>query len=225
METNEDKAKQGEVCCDSSSQGNDVCCSSGSGGGKGWKTAVFIVVILLAGAVAAHALLTERSKTASVSGEAAASFDIAGSPAEVGAKSEQSSKAAAVSCGVTLDSIKSLDRMADEEKANVVFLFLTGENEELARSASAQIEATVNKLSAKGKQTAAFTLRKDSEGYDQIVKQFSVQTLPCVIVAGKGCGAVAVSDEITEAKLLGAFVKASVPISCVPRSGSPCCPE
>ncbi|MHC4159605.1 MAG: hypothetical protein ACYSSO_11070 [Planctomycetota bacterium] len=215
MDTNEDKAKQAEVCCDSSSQGDADCCSSGSGSGKSWKTAVFVIVILAAGAVAAHSLLTGNSKTASVPLAVTSSFDTI---------SEQPSKTAAVSCGVTLDSIESLGRIADAQGANVVFIFLAGENEELALSASAQVEAVINKLSAQGKRVSAFTLEKGAEGYDQLIKQFSVE-LPCVIVAGKGSQAVPVSVEINEARLLGAFVTANTPSSCGPRTGSSCCPR
>jgi len=102
-----------------------------------------------------------------------------------------------------------------------VFIFLAGENEELNRTASVQVDAMTNMLSAKGKQIAAFTLRRDSQGYNQLVKQFSVESLPSVIVAGKGYGAATVSGEITETELLRAFVVASAPVSCGPGG---CCP-
>ncbi|MHC4727302.1 MAG: hypothetical protein ACYS17_08725, partial [Planctomycetota bacterium] len=59
------------------------------------------------------------------------------------------------------------------------------------------------------------------EGYDQLITQFSVESFPSVIVAGKGCGAAAVSGEINETKLLRAFVVASTPVSCGPGG---CCP-
>lgn len=228
MDTNEDKAKQAEACCDSSSQGNADCCSSGSGSGKSWKTAVFVIVILAAGAVAAHSLLIGNSKTASVSPTATSSFDTVGLPGKAELSTEacqQPSKAAAVSCGVTLDSIESLGRIADAQGANVVFIFLAGENEELALSASVQVNAVISKLSAQGKRVSAFTLEKGAEGYDQLVKQFSADKLPCVLVAGKGSRAVPVSGEITEARLLGAFVTANTPSSCGPRTGSSCCPR
>jgi len=42
----------------------------------------------------------------------------------------------------------------------------------------------MNMLSAKGKQVAAFTLERGAEGYDQLIKQFSVESLPSVIAAG-----------------------------------------
>ena len=216
-EVRQEGSDDSQPCC-SSTQGDDVCCSSG---GQSWKTLVFVVVILLAGGVAAHSLLTR-------SGEAA-SLNVTGlseavcSSTEGGAGSEQQSKGFGVLCGVTVDSLMSLERLAVDKKT--VFILLAGGSEEADRSASAEVEAVVNKLSAKGKSVAAFTLRGNTEGYDQLVKRFSVQSFPCVIVAGRGCGAAAVSGEITEGNLLGAFVRASTPISsCGPRRGSSCCP-
>jgi hypothetical protein len=141
---------------------------------------------------------------------------------ESAATGEQPSETVAVSCGVTLNSIESLGKSVDESRANVVFVFLPDENEELNQATSAQIEATMNMLSEKGKQMAVFTLQKDSEGYDQMIEQFSVESLPSVVVAGKGCGAATISGEITETKLLRAFVVASTPVSCGPGG---CCPS
>ena len=225
----EENLSDSQSCCPSD-MGQDKCCSFGSGG-KNFKTAIFVLVILLAIGVAAYSLLKDNSKTTNASPESTLSPDTlslsneANLVTEIDSANEQLSNAKEALCGISLDSIKSLWRMADEKKANVVFIFLAGENKESAQATSLQIEAAVDKLLSNGKQVAIFTLTKDAEGYDQLIKEFSVQSLPCVIVADKGCGAVAVSGEITEAKLLGAFVKASTPISCGPRSGSLCCPK
>ncbi|HUS73059.1 MAG TPA: hypothetical protein VMY06_08330 [Sedimentisphaerales bacterium] len=67
METNEGKAQQNESCSDSSNSGGD-CCSSGSVGWKSWKTAIFILVILAAGAVAARSVLTNGNGASSPCG-------------------------------------------------------------------------------------------------------------------------------------------------------------
>lgn len=231
---NPDKIKQeglgaSQPCCPSTSDGGD-CCTLG--GGKNWKAVIFVVVILLAGAVAAHSLVTKSNEKASISPEAAASFNTAGLPdtpelsVEAGAMTEQSSRAVAVSCGVTLDSMQSLGKMAADKNANVAFIFLAGEDEESARTASAQVEATMNMLSSKGKQVAAFTLHKGADGYDQLTKQFKVNSLPCIIVVGRGCGAGAVSGDITETKLIQAYVAATRPISgCCPGPGTSCPPQ
>ena len=57
MEINEEKTQQNENCNDSSgSDGN--CCSSGSGNWKSWRTVIFILVLMAAGALAAHSVLS-----------------------------------------------------------------------------------------------------------------------------------------------------------------------
>lgn len=53
MDTNEPRAEQSQPQNDSSSG----CCGSGQ---KSWKTAAFIAVLVLAGAVAAHSVLTRN---------------------------------------------------------------------------------------------------------------------------------------------------------------------
>lgn len=234
MAMDEEKVQETEVGCGVSDGGGSDCCSEIGGGGKAWKswkTAVFVLVLLAAGAVAAHSFLTNGNAPRCTPGTTW-NVDSGGvvSPcgqtdpaAEVSGAGGEPSKGSSVVCGVSLASMGELDKMAVGKKA--VFILLAGDNEEPAASASAQVEAMVSKLSAKGESVGAFTLKKDAPGYDQLLKQFSVQKLPCVVVAGRGSGASAVSGEITEAKLASAFVKASVPASCGPRSGPGCCPK
>jgi len=195
--------------CKCNSPGDTVFGKSFS---KNWKMTIFIIVLLSGFTVAAHSLLKEGGNV-SIQQEPLSSSKIALSPDKTD-----------VSFGTNLASINSLSKMAAEKKADVVFIFLAGDNEESVRTASSQIKTTMNKLLSKGKPVAAFSLKKNAEGYDQLIKDFSVKSLPVVIVAGKGCRPVAISGgEITETKLLNAFVKASVPSSCGPQSkGSDC---
>ncbi len=69
MEMNEDKAQQNENCNDSSGSGGD-CCSSGSGNWKSWKTVLFILVLLAAGALAAHSVLSNGTNSPCGAGSA-----------------------------------------------------------------------------------------------------------------------------------------------------------
>jgi len=62
MEINEEKAQQNESCNDSSGSGGD-CCSSGSGSLKSLKTAIFVLVLLAAGALAAHSVLSNGTNS------------------------------------------------------------------------------------------------------------------------------------------------------------------
>ena len=63
MDANQAQTQQNDSCGHSSGSGGE-CCSSGSAGWKSWKTAVFVIVILAAGAVAAHSLLTNGTGAA-----------------------------------------------------------------------------------------------------------------------------------------------------------------
>jgi len=131
----------------------------------------------------------------------------------------------AFSCGVTLSSLKALDIVATDDEA--VFVILPGQSDERSRDAFRKVNAVVKLLSDQGRRVAAFTLEKHQEGYDYLVKQFSATSFPFVVVAGRGCGSVAVSGRITETKLLAAVAQASMPrSSCgTPARGSPCCPK
>lgn len=228
MKTNEDKTQQDQPCCDTSQSG--ACCSLGSGGGsKNLKTAIFIGVILLAGAVVARSLLTKNGETASQSAEVTSSFDTVGQPDNTGlstestATGEQTSETAAISYCTTLDSIKSLDTLAADKTA--VFILLAGESEESTAKATGEIEQAVKTISTKGIQVGTYTMDKDTADYAWLVQKLSIKSFPAIVAMGKGCGAATVSGEITEAKLLGAFIKATTPVSCGPQGGSSCCPK
>jgi hypothetical protein len=131
----------------------------------------------------------------------------------------------AVSCGVTWSFLRSLDEVVADKEA--VFVLLPGEDEDMSGNVSRHVDAVAKILSDQGRQVGAFTLEKHRKGYDQLIRQFSVQSLPGVIVVGRGCGSAAVTGEITETKLLQAFVWASMsPSSCgSAKTSSACCPK
>ena len=66
MEEHEDKANKQQQCCDSPNAG---CCGSHFVIGKEWKTAIFVLVILLATAIAAHSLIAGRNEDTELSKE------------------------------------------------------------------------------------------------------------------------------------------------------------
>ncbi|NIP53844.1 MAG: hypothetical protein GWN67_16680 [Phycisphaerae bacterium] len=61
---NEEKIQQDDSCNDSSGSGGD-CCSYGSGNWKSWRTVLFILVLLAAGALAARSVLSNGTNTPS----------------------------------------------------------------------------------------------------------------------------------------------------------------
>ena len=123
-------------------------------------------------------------------------------------------------CGAALDSLASLNKVAADKDA--VFILLPGEDRKGAEAASREIEAAIEKIRSSGTSAAAFTLEEGASDRALLVERFSITSFPCVFALGKGCGAAAVSGEITEAKLLRAFVLASRPRS---PCGTPCGPS
>lgn len=190
------------------------------------KVAVFAVVCLAAAGVVVRSFLgkadsstggPDRSFVAVIEPESAA--EPAGEDPE---GYEQPVQTAEVVCGAKLDSVAALNEVAAGKE--VVFILLAGESEEPAHEAARQVEEALKKISARGVRIASFTMGSEAADYARLVQRFSIESFPSIIVMGRGCGAAAVSGEITEAKLLRAFVFASRPpsscgTSCSPSSG------
>lgn len=228
--------EEGSNCCcpgDPSKQQKDSsgCCpppqdgASAGGGTSGTsrgKTLIFVAVMLIAIGVGGYSF-SKRFIAKPQNPEGLFSISSSGETAGASWRNpltiELPSETAAVSCGVTLSSLKALDNAASDKEA--VFVLLPGGSEESSRMASHHVDAVVKMLSDQGRRIGVFALEKHGEGYDQLIKQFSVQSLPCVVVAGQGCGSAAVSGEITQIKLLRAFVQASLPPSSC---ATPCVP-
>ncbi|UCG60039.1 MAG: hypothetical protein JSU70_11060 [Phycisphaerales bacterium] len=221
METNDAQRQDEKPCCDPSTGGD--CCSAGQAGGggsrgKSLRTALFVVVILLAGAVAGHSLLTRNGRAGGASACAP------GSCAQfVGC--QQATGTAKVSCGVTLDSLASLNGLAADKKA--VFILLPGESQEQTDGAAAQIERVIGTISAQDVPVASFTMNRDAPDHTLLVDKLGITSFPSVVVMGKGYGLATVSGEVTESELLRAFVTALTPMSCGPGGCGPggCCPS
>ena len=133
-------------------------------------------------------------------------------PAEVtGAKPAQTAV-----WGSPLSSLASLNQVAADKSA--VFVFLPAADGKQTEAIKAQVESAVKKSQARGSATIAYTLSRDAKEYTEVTKQAPA---PCVLVMVKSAGAVPVSGEITEAKLLEALVTASRPSSCGPSGCGP----
>ncbi|MHC4425918.1 MAG: hypothetical protein ACYSYV_07470 [Planctomycetota bacterium] len=247
---NDDKEQAGsqenasdlQPCCDGSS-----CCSSGSdGAGKNWRVAVFILIVIAAGAVLARSLIrksdsaTEQGQgtfaaiqpemmqdTPSPKAEAktqdpTASKGDTETPAVANETTEEyvSGKASSALWGPELDSLASLNKVAAD--ADAVFILLAADDQEGNQTATKQIEAAAKSIQTGGTRVSAFRLLQGAPNYATLTKQLSV---PCVLAMVKGGGVSGVpADQITETKLVQAFVTASRPSSgCCP-SGVPCEP-
>jgi hypothetical protein len=87
------------------------------------------------------------------------------------------------------------------------------------------MEQAAGKITAKGTPAAAFRIDSKSDDYALLTKRLSVGSFPSVVVLVKGRGSSVVSDQITEARLLEAFLEANTPVSCCPANSPACCPR
>ncbi len=227
---NSDKAGQesmddSQKCCPSTS-GDSTCCSSASGSYSKRKLVVFAIILVAAGIILARSLMKESN---AVSDDAQQLF--AAIPQEK--NNEASPQINAVTNVATseeteptlwrpeLDSLASLNKVATNTDA--VFVFLAAEDQQGNQAITKEIEAAAKKIQSNGSRICAFKLKKDAPDYAQLAKQFSI---PCVVAMVKGRSMSAVSGEINEAKLVGAFVTASRPSSgcCPSGAGQSSCP-
>lgn len=233
-----------QPCCSSGSDGGSCCPSGSDGGGKGWKMVVFLVIVIAAGVVLARSLINKSDSTSDQMQEGFAAIQPESgldtplpptvtpqvetpvqpkSDTEPAAlvssekKADVSDKAVATLWGPELDSLASLNKVAAE--TDVVFILLAAEDKLKMESVTTEVEAAAKKIQAGGSRICAFTLKKDAPNYAQLAKQFSI---PCVLAMVKGRGLRAVSGDITEKKLIQAFVMASRPQSgCGPGACGP----
>ncbi|MFH1718712.1 MAG: hypothetical protein ABIF19_15255, partial [Planctomycetota bacterium] len=118
------------------------------------------------------------------------------------------------------DSLASLNNVAADTDA--VFILLAADDQEGSRAATEQIEAAAKMIRSNGTRISAFRLKQGAPNYANLTKQLSA---PCVLAMVKGGGVSGVpAGQITETKLVQAFVTASSPSSgCCP-PGVPCEP-
>jgi len=122
--------------------------------------------------------------------------------------------------GREISALSELNTVAAD--TNAVFVFLPDSKEKTGDVPTAQIQSAVRTIEARGSKLGVFTLKPGGRDYEQITAQVAV---PGVLAMVKGRGMSAVSGEITEAKLVQAFVGASSGGGCGPSARSGCCPR
>ena len=123
--------------------------------------------------------------------------------------------------GKEIDAISELNVVAKDMA--VVFVFLPGKSETTAKAPTAQIRSAAQAIETKARgKIGIFTLKTNSRDYEQITAKIAT---PGVAAFVKGGGMSAVSGEITETKLVQAYVSASSAGGCGPSAGSGCCPK
>jgi hypothetical protein len=227
-----------QPCCDGGS-----CCPSGSdGANKSWKIVVFILIVVAAGGVLARSIIRKSDISAEQGQDTFAAIQPVGiqdaSQPEAEAKTQDpaaaksdtetpavvkediSDRASPALWGPELDSLALLDKVAAGSDA--VFILLAAEDQQGNQAAIKQIEAAARKIQTGGTTISAFRLEQGAPNFANFAEQLSV---PSVLAMVKGAGMSAVSaDQITEMKLVQAFVAASRPSAgcCPPGSGVSC---
>jgi hypothetical protein len=106
---------------------------------------------------------------------------------------------------------------------DAVFVFLPGKGKTDSKASTSQIRDAARKIESQARnKIGIFTLKTNSPNYEQIAAQLS---LPGVLAMVKGRGMAPVTGEITETKLVQAYVSASSAGGCGPSAGAGCCPK
>jgi hypothetical protein len=211
-----------QPCCSSTS--DTGCCPSGTdgGGGKSWKTLVFVLIVVAAGAVLARSLIKKSDSTTDQTPQGFATMlteenDEASSQANTMAKVQTSDRTEPTLWGPELDSLDSLGKVLPDTDA--VFILLAAEDQLKTQHITKEVEAAAKKVQSGGTSISAFTLKKDTRDYARLARRYSV---PSVLAMVKGRSIGVASGDITESKLIQAFVKASRPRSgCGPGGCGP----
>jgi hypothetical protein len=189
------------------------------------KILIFFVILAAAGIVLARSFVKKANSTTDQAQKIFATIQTqenaeTSSQPNTMAEEETSDRAEPALWGAELDSLASLNEAAAEMDA--VFILLGAESQQDIQPIAEQIEAAAKKIQSNGIRISAFRLNRGAPNYANLTKQLSA---PCVLAMVKGGGLSGVSaDQISETKLVRAFVAASRPSSgCCP-SGGPCGP-
>lgn len=188
-------------------------------GNKKLKAVICLIVLLVICGIFVYKAKTAK-QTAPVNTETAFTAPIANQAngQEPAIKSVEDKKMV----GEFLDSLASLNKVVVNRDAVFVFVPVYG-NDMVSKETIEAIASAEQKLKSSGIRVGLYTLwfSSPSNEYANLAAQL---TLPSMLVMSKGRGAGAVSGEITEEKLLQAYVASSRAGGCCPSgSGSAGC--
>jgi len=113
--------------------------------------------------------------------------------------------------GKEIGALAELNTLAAATEA--VFVYVPGKNGASSNPPAAAMQSAAKRIGAQGVKIGFFTLKAGTRDYEMLTAQMSV---PGVLVAFKGRGMRAASGDITETKLIQAFVAASSAGGCGP---------
>jgi MYXO-CTERM domain-containing protein len=212
MNEKNDKQKQEAGAC-----GPGCACGTAETGGRG-RIIAGVVILAVAGVLVARAVM--KNNDAQAANTATAGFATLPAPAETPAPDAATQPPAT-------DTLKEIAGLSDlntvAADTSGVFVFLPAKGEASAKAPLAQMRGAARTIEPqlRGGKVAMFTLKAGSQDYEQIARQMAV---PGVLAMVKGAGMSATSGDVTETKLVQAFVAASRAEGCGP-SAAGCGPS
>jgi len=177
-----------------------------------WKIAVFALGILLIAGAATYALTTRNS--------AASSGALTnGNVPSIGSNTSQSAPAA-----MGIGDLKWTKNLAAKfTDHDFIFVILPGSDIDSTETLSKRVSDASAKIEARGTRVETITLSDSDPEFSITTERLAIAQLPAVLaVAASGNGAIMTGD-ITEGKLLQAYLVVSQPV-CAPGGSSGCCP-
>ncbi len=197
---------------DVKSEGCGPGCDCGKpSGNKKAKVAICLIVLLVVCGIFVYKATGAKQKApANTENAFAAPIANQATGQEPAVKSVEDKK----NVGELLDSLASLNKVAINQDAVFVFIPIKG-NDTVNKEITDAIVSAEQKLKSSGVRIGLYTLQSSSPEYTNLAAQL---TLPGMLVMSKGRGMGAVSGEITETKILQAYVASSRAGGCGPSS-------
>ncbi len=211
------------TCCQPVQGGSSTCCNPENPSWRKGKLIISAIIIAAAIAVGANSFFNGNAASYTTMPAKSFSAGLSGIPAVTSDNRNTQTKAEEVALNRVLDSLQSLDTLAADK--DVVFLVLSADLKPPAPEVPKQLGTVAKNLANAGQKIGVFTIKTGAPDYDRLVRHFSVNAFPSVVILSRQGSASAVSGDITEARLYNAFVLASQSASCCPGQGSAsCCP-
>jgi hypothetical protein len=175
-----------------------------------WKIAVFALGILLIAAAATYALTTRNS---------AASSGPLGNVPSIGSNTSQSAPAT-TGVGDLKWTQNLAAKFADHD---FIFVILPENDSNSTSTLTKRVSDAAAKIEARGVRVETLTLSASDPELSITAGRLAIAQLPAVLAIGPSGNGVIMTGDITEEKLLQAYLAASQPV-CAPGSSSGCCP-
>jgi hypothetical protein len=171
-----------------------------------------VIVLIAAGAMVARAVIKNNAASAATPAAGFTTTALTGQPT---APVSTTSDTVALK---EIGALSELNTVATDMAG--VFVFLPAKSETNAQAATSQIRGAAQTIEPKVRgKIGIFTLKINSPDYEKVAAQI---TVPGVLALVKGRGMVPVTGEITETKLLQAYVKASSAGGCCGGGATSC---